>query len=137
MLAPFSDIDLLFLTRDEPGPARLATVEFMLYFLWDLGLKVGHATRSVDECLAEAERDMTVRTSLIDARLLTGDAALFDAFQARFVASCHDRAPAPSSPPSRRSATPATTATARAPSWSSPTSRRAAAACATCRPCTG
>ena len=85
VLAPFSDIDLLFLTSDEPGERTLAVVEFALYFLWDLGLKVGHATRSVEQCLAGAEGDVTVRTSLIDARLLAGDAPLFDAFQGRFL----------------------------------------------------
>ena len=88
VLAPFSDIDLLFITPDAPAPATLAAVEFMLYFLWDLGLKVGHATRSVDDCLHDAERDMVVRTSMIDARLLTGDKALFEQFQRRFVAFC-------------------------------------------------
>ena len=88
VLAPFSDIDLLFITSDDPAPATLAVVEFMLYFLWDLGLKVGHATRSVDDCLHDAERDMVIRTSMIDARLLTGDAALFEAFSTRFVAFC-------------------------------------------------
>jgi len=88
VLAPFSDIDLLFITRDEPSPATLASVEFMLYFLWDLGLKVGHATRSVDECLLDAARDMTIRTSMIDARLLSGDADLFETFHSRFLAFC-------------------------------------------------
>ncbi len=86
VLAPFSDIDLLFITRQEPATATLGTVEFMLYFLWDLGLKVGHATRSVDECMADAARDMTIRTSMIDARKLAGDTALFTEFQSRFVA---------------------------------------------------
>src|SRR3954454_8945500 len=46
VLAPFSDIDLLFITQDVPSPAALQTVEFMLYTLWDMGLKVGHATRA-------------------------------------------------------------------------------------------
>ncbi|HYZ60897.1 MAG TPA: [protein-PII] uridylyltransferase, partial [Acetobacteraceae bacterium] len=87
VLAPFSDIDLLFITRDEPSAGTLATVEFMLYFLWDLGLKVGHATRSVDECLADAARDLVIRTSMIDARLLTGDAGLFESFNTRFLAA--------------------------------------------------
>jgi len=81
VLAPFSDIDLLFLTVDEASPEILGVVEFMLYFLWDLGLKVGHATRSVQDCLDEAERDLTVRTSLLDARVITGDVPLFDRFQ--------------------------------------------------------
>jgi len=88
VLAPFSDIDLLFVTRDEPTPAALAVVEFMLYFLWDLGLKVGHATRSIDECLHDAEREMVIRTSMIDARVLAGDDALFARFEERFVAFC-------------------------------------------------
>jgi [protein-PII] uridylyltransferase len=49
VLAPFSDIDLLFLTSEHPDVATLTAVEFMLYFLWDLGLKVGHATRSIED----------------------------------------------------------------------------------------
>ncbi len=88
VLAPFSDIDLLFITHDAPRPATHAAVEYMLYFLWDLGLKVGHATRSVAECIAEAGRDLTVRTSMIDTRLLSGDEALFDEFQGAFLAFC-------------------------------------------------
>src|SRR5690348_2683979 len=47
VLAPFSDIDLLFLTASEPSEQTLQVVEYMLYFLWDLGVKVGHATRSI------------------------------------------------------------------------------------------
>ncbi len=88
VLAPFSDIDLLFITEDAPSERALAAVEFVLYFLWDLGLKVGHATRSVDECVAEARRDLTVRTSMIDARRLAGDEALFERFRAEFLRSC-------------------------------------------------
>lgn len=88
MLAPFSDIDLLFITPTEPSAQTLQVVEYMLYFLWDLGLKVGHATRSVDDCLAEAARDTTIRTSLLDARRLAGDAALFTEFVQRFHAAC-------------------------------------------------
>ncbi len=88
VVAPFSDIDLLFLTAAEPGPRVLQAVEFMLYLLWDLGLKVGHATRSIAECAAEAAADTTVRTSLIDARLIAGSAALYAEFQARYGAAC-------------------------------------------------
>ena len=87
MLAPFSDIDLLFLAPDAPAPPTLRAIEYMLYFMWDLGLKVGHATRSVAHCLADAEGDLTIRTSLLDARLLAGDAALFDLFQEAFNTS--------------------------------------------------
>ncbi len=91
MLAPFSDIDLLFITAEAPDEGAHAVVEFSLYFLWDLGLKVGHATRSVVECLAEAERDATVRTSMIDARRLAGDPALFKNFAVRYAAACSVR----------------------------------------------
>ena len=69
VLAPFSDIDLLFLTDEDPAPETLRVVEYMLYFLWDLGLKVGHATRSIGDCLVEGAKDTTIRTALLDARL--------------------------------------------------------------------
>ncbi len=88
VLAPFSDIDLLFLTPGDPGADAQAAVEFMLYVLWDLGLKVGHATRSIADCLREAKGDITVRTSLLDARHIAGDAAVFATFQAQFRAAC-------------------------------------------------
>ncbi len=87
-LAPFSDIDLLFLTGGTTSPAIAKTVEFILYFLWDLGLKVGHATRSTADCLTEAKADVTIRTSLLDARCLAGDEALFANFQTEFRADC-------------------------------------------------
>lgn len=87
-LAPFSDIDLLFLTESDPSSETLAAVEFMLYFLWDLGLKVGHATRSIEECLTEARSDATVRTTLLDARCLVGEVQLFTEFRRRFRALC-------------------------------------------------
>jgi len=84
VLAPHSDIDLLFLTDREPGPRTRRLIEFMLYLLWDLGLKVGHATRSPRECISEGVKDATILTALVDARFLAGDAALFTEFQAEF-----------------------------------------------------
>lgn len=87
-LAPFSDIDLLFLTAPDPDPQTLQAVEYMLYFLWDLGLKVGHATRSIDQCLTAASADPTIRTALLDARHLAGDMALFTRFQEAFEENC-------------------------------------------------
>ncbi len=63
VLAPFSDIDLLFLTDAQMGPRGRQSVEFMLYLLWDLGLKVGHATRSRADCLVDAKADATVLTA--------------------------------------------------------------------------
>ena len=88
VLAPFSDIDLLFITVDQPSARTLTAVEFMLYFMWDLGLKVGHATRSVNECIGAAGEDVTVRTALIDARRLSGDADLAERFVQCFLADC-------------------------------------------------
>ena len=86
MLAPFSDIDLLFLLPDKPPPGVERVVELLLYVLWDLKQKVGHATRTVDECLRQARADMTIRTTLVEARLIVGDKDLFETLQARFDA---------------------------------------------------
>jgi [protein-PII] uridylyltransferase len=94
VLAPFSDIDLLFLTSADPAPDALRGIEFTLYFLWDLGLKVGHATRSVADCLTEAATDTTIRTSLLDARLIAGDAALYASFAERFEVARGENLPA-------------------------------------------
>jgi [protein-PII] uridylyltransferase len=88
VLAPFSDIDLLFLTAHEPTQQTLQVVEYMLYFLWDLGVKVGHATRSIEDCLVEGAKDTTIRTALLDARHIAGDAPLFAEFHTRFRAAC-------------------------------------------------
>ncbi len=87
VLAPFSDIDLLFLTVEDAAPDTLMVVEFMLYVLWDLGLKIGHATRSIDQCLSAAEADATICTALLDVRCLAGAAATHEAFRKRFHAA--------------------------------------------------
>ena len=83
-LAPGSDIDLLFLLPSRGHAAEEAVVESMLYLLWDLKQKVGHATRTVDECLRQARADMTIRTTLLECRLLLGDRALLDNLLQRF-----------------------------------------------------
>jgi len=75
-MAPYSDIDLLFLTPGKVTPWIETVVEEMLYILWDLRLKVGHATRNVKECIRLGREDYTIRTSLLEHRLLPGDAAL-------------------------------------------------------------
>ena len=80
-LAPHSDIDLLFLLPYKQTPLIEQVVEYMLYTLWDLGLKVGHATRSIEENLKLAVGDITIRTSLLDARWLFGNRPLFDDFK--------------------------------------------------------
>src|SRR5881394_2478352 len=84
LLAPGSDIDLLFLLPYKQTAWGESVAEGILYCLWDMGLKVGHATRSVDECIRQAKADMTIRTALLEARYLLGDRALHDEFAARF-----------------------------------------------------
>ena len=71
-MAPHSDVDLLFLTPWKTTGWAESVVESTLYMLWDLHLKVGHATRSVADCLRLARADMTVRTSLLEQRPLAG-----------------------------------------------------------------
>jgi [protein-PII] uridylyltransferase len=85
-MAPLSDIDLLFLRPYKQTPRGEQIVEFMLYLLWDLGLKVGHATRTVEESLRYAERDQTIRTALLEARYIWGDRELFDELMKGFTA---------------------------------------------------
>src|SRR6186997_2384095 len=84
LLAPGSDIDLLFLLPYKQTAWGESVAEGILYCLWDMGLKVGHATRSVDECIRQAKADMTIRTALLEARYLLGDRALFDDFVTQF-----------------------------------------------------
>ncbi|MBL6457469.1 [protein-PII] uridylyltransferase [Belnapia sp. T6] len=91
VLAPYSDIDLLFLTDQQAGPRAQRVVEFILYLLWDLGLKVGHATRSLRDCMEEAERDTTVLTALVDARFLVGERPVYERFSAAFDKSRRER----------------------------------------------
>jgi len=83
-LAPYSDIDLLFLQPYKSTPRTEQIVEYILYILWDLGLKVGHATRSVDDTLRRAKDDVSIRTALLESRYLWGDQVLFLDLKRRF-----------------------------------------------------
>src|SRR6266851_91919 len=83
-LAPFSDVDLLFLLPYKQTPHTEQVIESLLYLLWDLGLKVGQATRSVTECLRYAKADLTIRTALLEARYVWGEQALFTELKTRF-----------------------------------------------------
>ncbi len=93
-LSPSSDIDIMFLhklsSRRSAGhhPYLEAVVEPVLYTLWDIGLKVGHSTRSIDEAIEQANRDMQSKTSLIESRLLWGDKALYEEFRQTLVRKC-------------------------------------------------
>jgi [protein-PII] uridylyltransferase len=84
LMAPGSDIDLLFLLPYKQTAWGESVAEAILYCLWDTGLKVGHATRSVDECIRQSKADMTIRTAILEARFLLGDHALFDEMVTRF-----------------------------------------------------
>ena len=83
-LAPGSDIDLLFLLPAKQTAWSESVIEAILYVLWDLGQKVGHATRTVEECLRLARADMTIRTSVLEARPILGDMGLAQELTARF-----------------------------------------------------
>lgn len=83
-LAPGSDIDLLFILPANPTARSEQITEFVLYILWDLGQKVGHAVRSLEDCLKMARADMTVRTATLEARFLVGDEDLFKTLEYRF-----------------------------------------------------
>ncbi|MGR3724094.1 [protein-PII] uridylyltransferase [Abyssibius alkaniclasticus] len=75
-MAPFSDVDLLFLTPYKQTAWGESVIESVLYTLWDLKMKVGHATRTIDDCLRLAAEDITIRTALLEHRRICGDAAL-------------------------------------------------------------
>lgn len=76
-LAPFSDVDIMFLAKDKTSSAK---VEAILYRLWDTGLAVGHSFRTPEDCLAEAKKDIRTHTSLLEARFVAGDKGLYNYF---------------------------------------------------------
>ena len=71
-LAPGSDIDLLFVLPAKFTPDMHKAVEFVLYLLWDMGFKVGHATRTIEECIRLSKTDMTIRTAILETRFVCG-----------------------------------------------------------------
>ena len=83
-LFPYSDIDLLILLEHAPDGPTTAKLEELVQLLWDLGLEIGHSIRTVDECLSESKADITVQTSLLEARLVCGNPALFAELQERY-----------------------------------------------------
>lgn len=82
-LAPFSDVDLLFLTPYKQTPWGESVIESLLYCLWDLRLKVGHSVRTIEDCIRLSRSDVTIRTSLLERRFLWGDRALSDRLSER------------------------------------------------------
>ena len=84
-MAPFSDVDIGFLTPWKQTHWSEQVIEAILYSLWDMGLKVGHSSRSLDEMVRQAKADVTIRTALLEARYVLGDQPLYDEAAARFV----------------------------------------------------
>ena len=83
-MAPFSDVDIVFITPWKQTPWGEQVIETLLYLLWDLGLKIGNATRSIDDVVRMARTDMTIRTAYLEARFVWGDQKLYEEAGARF-----------------------------------------------------
>ena len=91
-LFPHSDVDLLILLSCAPDAPTRARLEELVQLLWDLGLEIGSSIRTVDECMSESRADITVQTSLLEARLVVGDVVLFTELQQRYLDELDPRA---------------------------------------------
>ena len=92
-LNPFSDVDVMFLHREKGRGVSAATsqvIEQVLYFLWDIGFKVGHSTRTIKEAIAAANADMVTKTAMLESRLVGGNRELAHTFREQFRAKCVD-----------------------------------------------
>jgi [protein-PII] uridylyltransferase len=90
-LNPYSDIDILFLFANDGAKTAAQVndiVQHVLYMLWDIGFQVGHATRTMQELVTQANGDLRTKTSLLEARYLCGDEALFKEFEKTFERRC-------------------------------------------------
>ncbi|MEW4468336.1 [protein-PII] uridylyltransferase [Parasphingorhabdus sp. JC815] len=83
-MAPHSDVDIAFLTPYKRTSWTEQAIEAMLYWLWDLGLKVGQSSRSIDEMVRMAREDLSIRTALLEARYIWGDTGVYEESKARF-----------------------------------------------------
>ncbi|SHN59006.1 [protein-PII] uridylyltransferase [Erythrobacter sanguineus] len=83
-MAPHSDIDIAFITPMRRSPWCEQVIEAMLYLLWDLGLKVGHSSRTVSDTMRLAKEDLTIRTALLEGRMVWGDQPLYEELRSRF-----------------------------------------------------
>ncbi len=90
-LFPYSDVDLLILLPDHVDVAVNLRIESIIGLLWDIGLAVGHSVRNLSECIAEAAKDVTVQTNLLEARYLTGNKLLYRDFQQSFKSAIRPR----------------------------------------------
>ena len=83
-MCPHSDVDIAFITPTRRAPWCEQVIEAMLYFLWDLGLKVGHSSRTIDDTMRMAREDLTICTALLEGRYVWGDQDLYDDVRRRF-----------------------------------------------------
>src|SRR5690606_7659729 len=83
-MAPHSDVDIAFLTPIKSTAWCEQVIEAMLYFLWDLGLTIGHSSRSLDEMVRQSKADLTIRTAMLEGRYVWGDQALYEEARQRF-----------------------------------------------------
>lgn len=88
---PHSDVDVLVLLPAAPEAAVAQTLERFVGGLWDLGLNIGHSVRTIDECIEEAAKDITVQTALLEARYLCGSRRLYERLRATFTARLDPR----------------------------------------------
>ena len=89
-MAPHSDVDIGFITPWKQTAWSEQVIESMLYSLWDMGLKVGHSSRSLDELVRQAKADVTIRTALLESRYVWGDDALYEEANRRFRLEVED-----------------------------------------------
>jgi [protein-PII] uridylyltransferase len=85
-LFPGSDVDVLLLLPHDPTAEQQTILESWVQACWDVGLEIGHSVRTIDNCITEADADLTVETNQLEARFVWGNAALFDEFRKRFQA---------------------------------------------------
>jgi len=85
-LFPYSDVDVLILLKDAPDQDLQAKLEELVQLFWDIGLEIGHSIRTIEECLTESAADITVQTSLLEARLITGSESQFKEMKQRYDA---------------------------------------------------
>ncbi|HYC42961.1 MAG TPA: [protein-PII] uridylyltransferase [Noviherbaspirillum sp.] len=91
-LFPHSDVDVLILLDGAPDAGLQGKLEELVQLFWDIGLEIGHSIRTVDECLTESAADITVQTSLLESRLVTGNRKLFQFLQDRHTAAINPQA---------------------------------------------
>ena len=95
-LFPYSDVDVLVLlpagVSPDADPALKSRIEGLIGSCWDAGLEIGSSVRDLDQCLSESENDVTVQTSLLESRLIIGNAALYAQFQKKFASALDPQA---------------------------------------------